>query len=75
MEIDSNDLLILPKAESIEIQFENRSIYLVTNEYIDDQRNSELFWLGVPAASLLDDVEFGQDETSTNLDENNEKVR
>lgn len=75
MEIDSNDLLILPKVESIDIQFENRSIYLVTNEYIDDQRNSELFWLGVPTASLLDDVEFGQDETSTNSDENNEKVR
>ena len=64
----------LPKAELIDIQFQNRLVYIIVNDYTDDQRSSELYWLGIPTPSLLDDVDYVQDETTTNPDETNEKV-
>jgi len=70
----SNNQINLPKSELIDIQFQNRVIYIIVNDYIDDQRSSELYWFGIPTPSLLDDVDYGQDETTTNPDETNEKV-
>jgi hypothetical protein len=70
----SNNIINLPKSELIDIQFQNRLIYIIVNDYTDDQRSSELYWLGIPTPSLLDDVDYGQDETTTNTDETNEKV-
>ena len=75
VEFSSKNDIHLPKSESIDIQFRNRLIYTVVNEYTDDQRSSELYWLGIPPPSLLDDVDYGQDESTTNPDETNEKVR
>ncbi len=59
----------------IDIQFPNRLIYTIVSDYTDDQRSSELYWLGIPTPSLLDDVDYGQDETTTNPDETNEKIK
>ncbi len=69
----SNNEIILPKSELIDIQFQNRLIYTIVNDYTDDQRSSELYWFGIPTP-LLDDVDYVQDETTTNQDETNEKV-
>jgi hypothetical protein len=69
----ANNVINLPKSEVIDIQFQNRLIYILVNEYTDDQRSSELYWLGIPAP-LLDDVDYVQDETTQNPDETNEKV-
>jgi hypothetical protein len=59
----------------IDIQFPNRLIYTIVSDYTDDQRSSELYWFGIPTPSLLDDVDYGQDETATNPDETNEKIK
>jgi hypothetical protein len=61
----------------MDVQFQNRLVYTVVNDYTDDQRSSELYWFGIPTSSLLDDVDYGQDETTTttNPDETNEKVK
>ena len=67
-------MLILPKPETIEVQFQNRLVYILMNDYTDDQRNVELYWLGIPPPALLDDVDYGQDESSNNLDEMNDRV-
>jgi hypothetical protein len=66
--------MTLPKSESIDIQFVNRLVYTIVNDYADDQRSSELYWFGIPTP-LLDDVDYGQDETTQNPDETNEKVQ
>ncbi|CAF3511851.1 unnamed protein product [Rotaria sp. Silwood1] len=71
----STNEITLPKSESIDIQFQNRLIYTIVNDYTDDQRSSEIYWLGIPTPSLLDDVDYGQDDTTTNPDETNEKVK
>ncbi|UJR28969.1 hypothetical protein I4U23_010187 [Adineta vaga] len=74
-EISSKNDINLPKSELIDIQFRNRLIYTIVNDYTDDQRSSELYWLGIPPPSILDDVDYGQDESITNLDEINEKIK
>jgi hypothetical protein len=73
IEVLSNNEINLPKSASIDAQFQDRVIYTIVNEYTDDQRSSELYWLGIPTPSILDDVDYVQDET-TNQDETNEKV-
>ncbi len=76
IENHSNHSINLPKSESMDIQFQNRLIYTIVNDYTDDQRSSELYWFGIPTPSLLDDVDYGQDETTaTNSDETNEKIK
>jgi hypothetical protein len=64
----------LPKPESIDVQFRNRLTFTIVSDYTDDQRSSELYWLGIPPPSLLDEVDYVQDESATNPDETNEKV-
>lgn len=59
----------------MDVQFQHRLIFTVMNDYTDDQRTSELYWLGIPTPALLDDVDYGQDETTAIGDEINDKVR
>ncbi|CAF3938847.1 unnamed protein product [Adineta steineri] len=67
--------IILPRSELIDIQFQNRVVYTIVTDYIDDQRSSELYWFGIPPPSILDDVDYVQDETTTHPDETNDKVK
>lgn len=71
----SMNSLHLPKPDSIDVQFHNRHVYTIVADYTDDQRSSELYWFGIPSPSLLDDVDYGQDETANNPEESNEKVK
>jgi len=66
--------LDLPKSQSIEYQFEHRLIYTIVSDYTDDRRRSSLYWFGIPPTSLIDDVDYVQDET-TNPDEINDKIK
>lgn len=63
-----------PKSESIDSQFRNRLIYTIAADYTDDQRSLELYWLGIPPPSLLDEADYVQDESATNPDETHDKV-
>lgn len=67
--------LHLPKPETIDVQFHNRHVYTIVTDYTDDQRSSELYWFGIPSPSLLDDVDYGQVDTTNNPDESHEKVK
>lgn len=59
----------------MDIQFQNRLVYTIVNDYTDDQRSSELYWFGIPPSSLLDDADYGPDEITTNSDETNERIK